>query len=217
MRLGELAQQSGLTATTVKYYLREGLLPPGRALGPRTADYDETHLRRLRMIRALREVGGLTIDAVREIVRAVDDPQVSIHEMLGAAQHAATGEVADSTPAARRAARELAAARGWTVRPRSHGLRALAAALEPLQTFGHPVDADALRPWADAADLVAAAEVRATAGAELPRDVRAEFVALGTVLYGALLAALRLLAEESASAAVNDEPPPTPQPSRSST
>ena len=202
MRLGELAQESGFSAATVKYYLREGLLPPGRPTGPRSADYDQTHLRRLRMIRALRETGGLSIEAIRDVVQAVDDPQVEIHDMLGAAQRAATGEVPDSTPAARRAARQLANARGWSISPQSHGLRALAAALEPLQSFGHPVTADALRPWADAADLVAAAEVQGAPDDDLPRDARAEFVALGTVLYGAVLAALRLLAEESLSSSV---------------
>jgi DNA-binding transcriptional MerR regulator len=36
MRMSDLSRSSGVSVTTIKYYLREGLLPPGRQLsGPR--------------------------------------------------------------------------------------------------------------------------------------------------------------------------------------
>jgi len=67
MRIGELARRSGVSIPTIKYYLREGLLPPGAATAPNQASYGEEHLHRLRLIRALLDVGGLTVAAAREV------------------------------------------------------------------------------------------------------------------------------------------------------
>lgn len=44
MRLAELSRRSGVSTATIKYYLREGLLPPGRQVNPTTAEYDDGHL-----------------------------------------------------------------------------------------------------------------------------------------------------------------------------
>ncbi|MYU47619.1 MerR family transcriptional regulator, partial [Streptomyces sp. SID7803] len=52
MRLSELSERSGIATATIKYYLREGLLPPGERLSATQAEYDESHLRRLRLVRA---------------------------------------------------------------------------------------------------------------------------------------------------------------------
>jgi len=53
MRISALATAAGLPLATVKYYLREGLLHPGVASSATQASYDEAHVRRLRLIRAL--------------------------------------------------------------------------------------------------------------------------------------------------------------------
>ncbi|GMA88788.1 hypothetical protein GCM10025868_40380 [Angustibacter aerolatus] len=47
-----------MPVATVKYYLREGLLPPGTPTSRTQAQYDEEHVRRLRLVRALLDVGG---------------------------------------------------------------------------------------------------------------------------------------------------------------
>jgi DNA-binding transcriptional MerR regulator len=78
---------------TIKYYLREGLLPRGEPTAPNQAHYGEPHLHRLRLIRALREVGGLGIEPIRDVVTALDDPDRSLHEVLGAAHRALGREV----------------------------------------------------------------------------------------------------------------------------
>ena len=49
MRISELAAVTGVTIPTIKFYLREGLLPSGVARAANQADYDETHVRRLRL------------------------------------------------------------------------------------------------------------------------------------------------------------------------
>ncbi|MFC9487519.1 MerR family transcriptional regulator, partial [Streptomyces hydrogenans] len=83
MRIGELSRRTGVSVPTIKFYVREGLLPAGRLTSPNQAAYDETHVRRLRLIRALMDVGGLSVAAVREVITAVDDPERPVHALLG--------------------------------------------------------------------------------------------------------------------------------------
>src|ERR1700754_1739183 len=88
MKISELSDKSGLTVQTIKFYLREGLLPKGEATAATRAEYGEAHLERLRLIRALREVGDLPVSAIRRIVSAVDDTEVGLQGLLGRVQYA---------------------------------------------------------------------------------------------------------------------------------
>lgn len=85
MRLAELSERSGVSTATIKYYLREGLLPPGRRVNATTADYDEEHLRRLRLVRALIQVGGIPVARAREVLSHIDDDSLGRTIRLGAA------------------------------------------------------------------------------------------------------------------------------------
>src|SRR3954471_106167 len=85
MWISELAARSGLPVPTIKYYLREGLLHPGEAVGATRARYDESHVQRLRLVRALIEVAGMRLDDVRQVIVAIDDPALSWHEAVGSA------------------------------------------------------------------------------------------------------------------------------------
>ena len=82
MRISELSDVTEVPVPTIKFYLREGLLPRGRSIATNLADYDESHVRRLRLIRALTEVGGLPLTMVRTVLGAVDDPDLPMHEAL---------------------------------------------------------------------------------------------------------------------------------------
>ena len=53
MRISALATAADVPLATVKFYLREGLLHPGAATSATQASYDESHVRRIRLIRAL--------------------------------------------------------------------------------------------------------------------------------------------------------------------
>src|ERR1700710_1263265 len=88
MRVSELSAVSGVSLATIKYYLREGLLHPGRTLSANQADYDDDHVRRLRLVRALIDVGGLSIAQVLRTLAAVDDPTIALHDAFGIAQDA---------------------------------------------------------------------------------------------------------------------------------
>ena len=98
MRISELSRRSGRSIATIKYYLREGLLPAGHRTSANQADYGEGHLRRLRLITILLEVGGLSITSIKIVVDAIDDESRTMHEVLGAAHHALALRVA--TPVA---------------------------------------------------------------------------------------------------------------------
>jgi DNA-binding transcriptional MerR regulator len=71
MKISELARVTGVTVPTIKYYVREGLLPSGRQISATQADYDDGHVDRLRLVRALVEVGGLSLTVVGELLTTI--------------------------------------------------------------------------------------------------------------------------------------------------
>lgn len=221
MRMAELSRTSGVPVPTVKFYLREGLLPPGEARAANQADYGESHLHRLRLVRALLEVGGLPLAAVRRVLAAVDDETLPLHAMLGTAHHAlgpppASGDAV--TDDARRAAAEVdafLAGLGWRVSAEAPARRALADALVALRRLGRDVGPEVFAPYAAVADGLAGAELAHVGGAGSRSGV-VESVVVGTVVFEAALAALRRLAQEHHSALRwADAPAPRPgQPAR---
>lgn len=71
MKVSELARRSGVSISTIKYYIREGLLRAGDASAPNQAEYGDGHLSDLALIRALREHAGISISAIRRVLDAV--------------------------------------------------------------------------------------------------------------------------------------------------
>jgi DNA-binding transcriptional MerR regulator len=61
VRTSGLTRASGVSAPTIKYYLRQGMLPPGVHTHPNQVDYTDDHLTRLHLIRALIDIGGLSV------------------------------------------------------------------------------------------------------------------------------------------------------------
>ena len=57
MRIGELAQATGTKAETIRYYEREGILPPADRTDSNYRDYSPGHLATLTFIRRARELG----------------------------------------------------------------------------------------------------------------------------------------------------------------
>ncbi|PZG34436.1 MerR family transcriptional regulator [Spongiactinospora gelatinilytica] len=203
MRISELSARSQVPIPTIKYYLREGLLPQGEQTSATRAVYGEDHLRRLRLIRALIEVGRLPVAAIRKVVDAVQDEDLPVHDMLGTAHYALGPEVEpDPDEAAWRdagdRARALADDLGWAINPNAPTLDELAQSLLTLERLGMAADPEALRPYARAAHALAEHEL---AGVPFggPRDAAVEHLVIGTVLYGRLFDVLRRLAQESES------------------
>ncbi|MGA5758457.1 MerR family transcriptional regulator [Nonomuraea bangladeshensis] len=201
MRISELSSRSGVAIPTIKYYLREGLLHQGEQTAATRAEYDDSHLRRLRLVRALLEVGKLPVSSIKKIIDAVDDESLPIHQMLGTA-HYALGPTVEPEPgeewrAARADVDALIHDLGWRIHPEAPTRDELAQTLVRMRQLGLRVD---LRPYVEAARKLVAEVEMDTIAFDGPRDAAVEALVLGSVLYGKAFDALRRMAQESESA-----------------
>ncbi|GIJ22965.1 MerR family transcriptional regulator [Micromonospora lutea] len=185
---------------TIKFYLREGLLPPGRSVREsRQLHYDERHLSRLALIRTLTVLGGMSLASVRTVVRALDDGgtrtadlSAVINDAMTAGDTGATEVVGSRQAAARVDA--LVDDLGWRVDPDSPGRHTLAQVLAALEQHAG-VEVSALMPYAAMAMSLTTMEA-----AGLPPRIESEADAVAVVaqlvLLDAALLALRRLARE---------------------
>ncbi|WP_432138506.1 MULTISPECIES: MerR family transcriptional regulator [unclassified Streptomyces] len=203
LRVGELSRVTGVPVPTIKYYLREGLLPPGELTSRNQASYDDSHRRRLQLIRALHEVGGMKMAEIADVLAAIDEPGRPLHKVLGAAADRlgpATGEHDDGESAAADAAvADLIARRGWQTHESNPGAAELSRALAAMARLGHGEFVQLLDVYADAAERVARADL-AYVGRRTEVEDILESAVIGTVLGEAVFSALRRLAHVDASA-----------------
>jgi DNA-binding transcriptional MerR regulator len=197
MRLAELCVETGVAPATVKYYLREGLLPAGDLVSATRAEYGPTHVERLRLIRALVEGADVSIDGVRRIVEAVDHPPASRHDFLGVAQEAINGTPAASSVAP--STREAVEALGW--HDCEPALRFLQSAMDTAERAGYPVTRERLLAYGAAMEEVARYDLdalMADPAVESPSGAL-RHVAVGTVVTDGVLMAMRRMAQEQES------------------
>ena len=75
MTISELSSLSDLPLSTIKFYIRESLVPgPKKTRGTR-AYYDESHLHRLRLIKKIQTEGNLPLSKVNEIIGMIADSE----------------------------------------------------------------------------------------------------------------------------------------------
>ena len=204
MRIAELSRESGVPPATIKYYVREGLLPPGELTHPNQAQYGAAHVRRLKLIRVLTDVGGLSIAVTRNVLASIDTPGTSLHAALGKVQYATTPrrdyQADEPTRAtAQQQADELIARRGWQLNQASPARQLLAEALAAVNSLGRADLLAKLDDYAEAAERIGAADVELVLGRP-DLESMLEAVVIGTVIGDAILAALRRLVEEDVSA-----------------
>jgi DNA-binding transcriptional MerR regulator len=205
MKMAELSRMAEVPVPTIKYYVREGLLPSGVPTAPNQAEYGDDHVRRLRLIRVLKEVGDVSVAQIRKVLEAIDAEEVSMHEVLGQAHHALgpirePAVVSDELRQAKDDVDRFIADLGWRVSAEAPARWTLAEALLALRRLCGAGGPEVFAPYAEVAERIAAAEL----GQGPPGDSRAETVewmVIGTVVYEAALAALRRLAQEHHSAA----------------
>lgn len=180
-----------MPVATVKFYIREGMLPRGETVSATRAEYGDEHLARLRLIAALADVRGLPLSRVRDILTLVDAPAADPIETLGRAVGALPPYVdgdRDDYPRARAAIAEL----GLTYDPGFTAVAQLDEALRALEEAGLDASPAALRRYADAMRQVAAAEIAPVAA--MPLEDAVPYAVLGTALYEPVMLALRRLA-----------------------
>lgn len=208
MRLAELSERSGVSTATIKYYLREGLLAPGRQINTTTAEYDEGHLRRLRLVRALIQVGRIPVATARDVLGHVDDESLGRTIRLGAAlwalpQGAEPDEEDPAVVAARREVDRLLANLGWETARELSALspvhRSLVVAVAALIRLGYPWDAELMAPYAELMHQVARRDLDYLETHASDAE-RVETAVAATVLFEPVLTALHRLAQEEESA-----------------
>ena len=206
MRISELSRRSGVPITTIKHYLREGLLPPGRPTAATQADYGDLHLRRLRLIRALIGVRGLSISATRDVLSAVSEHEADTHQVLGLVLGARPVTLTDAEESEEAEDRlgmadtdALLSEMGWDVSPHAPAKEVVAETLETLRSLGLTYDWRSLVPYADLAQRTATLDLDQLDDAADTME-RAERAVLLTLLLEPALLALRRLAQENESA-----------------
>ena len=200
MRISALAAAADLPIATVKFYLREGLLHPGAATSATQASYDETHVRRLRLIRALTGTVGLSVQQARTILGLVDDPGDDLYATLGRAVSAlppAVDAASDDDPDPYPRARAALEALGQVYDPRFAAVAQLETALEAAEAAGMPISEDRLLEYGRGLRDIAAFDLE-----RMPQEPHAavEYTVLGTALYEPVLLALRRLAHQDVAA-----------------
>ncbi|WP_037677620.1 MerR family transcriptional regulator [Streptomyces griseus] len=208
MRLAELSERSGVSTATIKYYLREGLLAPGRQINTTTAEYDEEHLRRLRLVRAMIQVGRVPVATVREVLRHVDDDSLGRTIRLGAALWALPQIPEPDTEdeyvrAAHGETEQLLDTLGWsnakalvTISP---AYRSLVVAVAALRRLGYDWSPELLTSYARLMHQAAVLDLDFMETHPTEAE-KVEVAVLGAVLVQPMLQALHRLAQEEESA-----------------
>ncbi|MFE5123035.1 MerR family transcriptional regulator [Streptomyces sp. NPDC056669] len=207
MRLAELSERSGVPTATIKYYLRERLLPPGERITATKSEYGEEHLRRLRLVRSLIQVGRMPVATAREVLEAAEDESLSQNARMGAAVWALPhgAEPDEDDPYAARAReqvdtvlRRMDWSHGQELGDTSPAYRMLVAAVASLDRLGYPHDTEHLLVHARLAGELAVADLDLVETYDTPPE-RIEAVVALTVLYEPVLLSLRRLAQTEES------------------
>ncbi|MFF0097849.1 MerR family transcriptional regulator [Micromonospora sp. NPDC005257] len=192
LRISELARRAGMPIPTVKFYLREGLLPPGTPTARNQARYEECHLERLRLIRALTTVGGLEIGAVRGLLTVLEDPSMTLAGVYAGLDR--VGVTAppypadfDGMEAARSDIDALADRLGWDEEATRSGRESLVQVLTTLRALGCDAHGRYFLTFAEAAGSVVEAEMDLIRGSG--RDAKAEAM-VRSVLFDVLMSVM---------------------------
>lgn len=210
MKLSALAEATGTSTASIKYYLRAGLLPPGAKRNQTTAVYDDTHVERLELISALRQLVGLSIEQIRTLTDVIDDPQAGMLDVMETAQLLAgglpplgTGRQAaadERTAAAEAKVTAVIEAQGWPDTP-SAARAAATSVVAELTELGLKVGDEYLQLIARAVDMISDSDIEISGS----RDRVAMHVAVGTHRYSRLVLALLQLGQTSHSIARSGE------------
>ena len=202
MKMSQLCETSGVSVPSIKFYLREGLLPAGERTSATQAEYGPEHVERLRLIRALIDIGGLSVATAQRVLEAIDSPDLPLSYVFGVAQYAISdtslyADVPEGSPGAAQV-NALIENTGWLVSHDNPGRRGAARVLDTYADLGQNHIGDHLAAYAEAAELIARADLAAVAHHADVADM-AETVVVGTILGDALNASLRRMAQEHVS------------------
>jgi DNA-binding transcriptional MerR regulator len=216
MKISELSRRAQVPLPTIKFYIREGLLPGGARTGRNQADYSEEHLERLSLIRSLRDDAGLSVAAIGRALGAAD--AAAADDFVQAAIDAIerpTGPSVDEKSKEYRMAREavvaLARGNGWTVDEKSVALRDAARAITIIKRSFFPEITEFLAPYAEAVSIMARMEIPDGWRPDEAPNAALRYAVLGTVLLEPFILALRRIAHVARARAVAAQAPAQPK------
>jgi DNA-binding transcriptional MerR regulator len=198
MQLRELSEAAGTTPATIKFYLREGLLPPGDTVHATRASYSPKHIKRLQLIHALRRIVGLSIEQVHGILTLADDgvPQLAL---LAHVQRVVLGLGSDTGNVARTAAADaVVRMRDWPD-AQSDARDALDRHIALMEGLGITLPLELLNQYSRAVDAIAGLDLELTTAGNDTDDVILT-AAIGMHMHSQLM--LKLLALAQASHAI---------------
>ncbi|MCU0576984.1 MAG: MerR family transcriptional regulator [Desulfobacterota bacterium] len=73
LKIGEIARRSGIPISTIRFYVKEGLLPPPEKVNKKMAYYDEGCIKKLQAIQHLKEKKYYPLAIIKNILRRMDD------------------------------------------------------------------------------------------------------------------------------------------------
>lgn len=223
MKLSALVKSSGVSTTTLKHWIRVGILPPGELKNATTAVYGQRHVDRVRLILVMRDVYGASTEAIRALTDFIDTEGTTTLEVMNACQEFALGVPRDITsdPAYdeyRERTYELMRRRDWRGYPGA-AERGLTFALAQAAEVGLDYDVETLMRHADALEPLAGQHVKAlqpdgtadevAARMLLAVNARArQLVAVSSLAHAA--ASVRSAIERGVAPADTATPPPSP-------
>ncbi|WP_377002257.1 MerR family transcriptional regulator [Corynebacterium nasicanis] len=196
--MAELSSTSGVSIPTIKYYLREGLLPPGRHTRANQARYSEVHLTRLKLIAVLSGIARLSLAEIKVILAELEGPG-SVIDTMAAMQNALAGrpsrEAEPHTEESRAILDAIVDERQWIVRRDSAAYEAAVRVLAELHTTDLHWDGAMIAEYAAHAEAMGALDVQTLNFNGAPDDLLVQMVR-GTLLRRQLVDALVLLAQQ---------------------
>lgn len=200
IRMAELSRVTGVSVSTIKFYLREGLVQQGRLTNSNQALYDESHIERIRLVRSLSKIAQLPLSTIGEVLKSVDDGG-NLHKAMGKVQGALVGEVVPEAVSSE--VQELLDAeikkQGWMVHKESEAYRKALNALQELSNQNLSSPMNSLSEYAAGANRIAETDIATLDGAASATDL-IRMMALGTTLRSTLTDALIFLAQQHHSA-----------------
>lgn len=100
LKIGELARRAGVSVGTIRFYIREGLLPRATLKTSRNmAWYDESFVARIRLVRRLQDERRLPLSVIRSIVHGEGDEHDAIPSLVELEAKAISALEAETTGA----------------------------------------------------------------------------------------------------------------------
>jgi AcrR family transcriptional regulator len=90
MRIKELEEKSGVSRSSIHFYLRQGVLHPPRKTGRTMAYYDESHLLRLKEITKLKKGGRVPVTYLKAHITSADPTAPGRPELFDASKTVTT-------------------------------------------------------------------------------------------------------------------------------